>query len=269
MHSTVETGHPEVDGVLGALVRGASAVLGRDLVGVYAIGSLASGDFDRHSDLDFVVAVDSDLPIETLGALQAMHGRIHALPGPWSSRLDGSYVPRSILRRRDPPRARLPYLENGSRVLVPSAHCNRHVIRWMVREQSRVLTGPPPRELVDPIDSAAMAEEVRGEMGEWLEEIRADPESIGNRHAQPYAVIGYCRLLFTLETGGVASKAAAADWAMQTLAARWRPLIEKAVAQRPEPERRAHQPADRADVRETFAFVEAAVERAGGPSGRA
>ena len=41
-----------------------------------------------------------------------------------------------------------------------------------------------------------------------------------------------CRLLYTLETGDVASKPAATRWAQQTLDGRWASFIERAWAAR-------------------------------------
>jgi hypothetical protein len=42
---------------------------------------------------------------------------------------------------------------------------------------------------------------------------------------QRYAVVTACRILYTLQTGQVASKSGAFEWALRTLAPRWRPLL--------------------------------------------
>jgi hypothetical protein len=42
-------------------------------------------------------------------------------------------------------------------------------------------------------------------------------------------VVTLCRLLYTLETGAVASKSRAARWAQQALGPRWNGLIERAL----------------------------------------
>ena len=52
------------------------------------------------------------------------------------------------------------YLDNGSRELVWSEHCNRLVIRWMVRERGIALAGPEPRSFVDPIPRDEMCDEI-------------------------------------------------------------------------------------------------------------
>ena len=42
---------------------------------------------------------------------------------------------------------------------------------------------------------------------------------------QRYAVVTACRLLYTVDTARVASKAGALEWAQRTLDPRWRPLL--------------------------------------------
>ena len=42
-----------------------------------------------------------------------------------------------------------------------------------------------------------------------------------------------CRTLYSLETGHIASKKDAAQWAMQNLDVRWQDLIEQALAWKP------------------------------------
>jgi len=77
-------------------------------------------------------------------------------------------------------------------------------------------------------------------------------------------VLTFCRILKTIETGGVSGKRDAAAWAASQLEPRWRPLIERAVADRPDPWKRVHQRADEDLVRETLAFSEYALERGTG-----
>ena len=83
----------------------------------------------------------------------------------------------------------------------------------------------------------------------------ANPEHISNRFYQPFAVLTYGRMLHTLATGTVVSKPAAAAWAQARLDPRWSDLIQRAVADRPDPSRRARTPADPDDVAETLEFM--------------
>jgi len=256
------TPYPELNEVLGALVQGVREVLAAELVGVYLGGSFALGDHDPHSDVDFLVVTARDVTDAELPALQALHARLHALASPWAKHLDGSYMPRSVLRRRDRSRRPLLYLDNGSRALVRADHCNRMVVRWVLREKGIALLGPDPKGLIDPIEPEDLREEIVRDMKEWAEEIRADVSGIGNRFTQPYAVLGFCRMSYSLAHDSVVSKPVAARWAMETLDGRFGGLIARALEARADPVARASQPADPEDVEATVDFVAQALARA-------
>jgi hypothetical protein len=251
----------DLDAVLVALVDGVQAAIGKRLVGAYLHGSSVAGDFDRHSDVDFLVAVGAPLTWEELRELQALHIRLYDGSPPWAQRLDGSYVPLPILRRDDGAGTKLPYIDNGSRRFVASVHCNREVIRWMVRERSITLAGPDPRELIDPVSAASLRRQVLLDMRLWAKEIEADPDAMDNRSYQPYAVLSYCRMLSTVERGGVVSKPTAARWAVAALGPEWAGLIERAQAQRDDPARGVRQKADPADLAQTHRFIDAVLAR--------
>ncbi|HEY3888762.1 MAG TPA: nucleotidyltransferase domain-containing protein, partial [Caulobacteraceae bacterium] len=102
------TPYADLNAILAELVERARTLLAENFVGAYLQGSFALGDFDTHSDVDFIVVTHDDIAPEQLPALQATHDELHALPGPWAPRLEGSYAPKAILRRwtttpRDPP----------------------------------------------------------------------------------------------------------------------------------------------------------------------
>jgi hypothetical protein len=83
----------------------------------------------------------------------------------------------------------------------------------------------------------------------WLDWLRV-------RRNQSFVVLTLCRLLYTLETGKVASKPAAARWAQEYLGERWTHLIECARAGNGD-----RSPAPETEVAETVALVEFTVER--------
>lgn len=56
------------------MIRRPDEHLNGSLVGAYLQRSFAVGDFDRHSDVDFVVVVEDDLSAETIDTLQAWIG---------------------------------------------------------------------------------------------------------------------------------------------------------------------------------------------------
>lgn len=254
------TPYADLNAVLADLVGNAREILGAQFVAAYLQGSFAVGDFDQHSDVDFLIAVSDDIDSE-LAALQALHARIYELSSPWAQHLEGSYFPLALLRRPDPQVTPLWYIDNGSRELIRSDHDNTVVVRWVVRERGITLAGAPPQQLLDPIDPADLRRDVLDTMHTWGASLLANPEQMNNRWYQSFAVISYCRMLQTLETGTVESKPAGVRWGQQALDPRWRGLIARAWAERPDPPLKIHQPADPADFEQTQRFIEYAIER--------
>ena len=259
----MNTGQPTADSdlnvVLQEFVTGVRAALGENFVGAYLVGSFAVGDWDSDSDVDFLVAIDHDVPDEEVATLNAMHARIYRLASPWAQHLEGSYFPIDILRSGDPARTPILFLDNGSETLIWSGHDNKYVVRWVLREYGIPLAGPAAAGLVDPVPADEMREEVTAIMHDWSNDICSGRYIIDNRWAQPYVVLSYCRMLQTLETGRVVSKLAAAKWGRAELDSRWARLIQRAWDQRPNPSLKICQPADADDYNETLAFLRYAL----------
>jgi Domain of unknown function (DUF4111)/Nucleotidyltransferase domain len=243
------------------LVAGVSEVLGDGFCGAYLQGSFAVGDADAYSDVDFIVVTEDEVTPEQRSELQALHQRLYVLPAPWAQHLEGSYVPREVLRRSDPDRRPLLYLDNGATELKLDDHDNTAVVRWSLREHGVVLAGPDPRELVDPITADELRAEMRWAIGLWQEWFRSI-DSI-DRRALAVAVLTHARILHTVAIGEVTSKRAAGEWALQALDPEWAPLIRWALEDRPDPWTKVHEPADPALLRRTLQFNDYAGAAAG------
>jgi len=93
------------------------------------------------------------------------------------------------------------------------------------------LAGPNPRDLVPEVPADAL----RSSMPALIESFLPDLfswTSLDVAWSQRYAVTTLCRMLYTLETGEVASKPAALEWARRALSPEWQGLIERALADR-------------------------------------
>src|SRR5438105_7327825 len=91
--------------------------------------------------------------------------------------------------------------------------------------------------------------------GFWARQMDGpEPEWLRTRHYQAFAILTMCRALYTLERGEVVSKPVAAAWAREALGTRWAPLIERALAWRPD-----HRSDD---VAETLRFIRYTIKRA-------
>lgn len=253
------TAFPELNAVLSQLVAGLRAMLGGNLVGVYLHGSFAVGGADEHSDVDFLVVIERELTEDEQHELRALHERLFQLPSHWAQHLEGSYVPRDRLRHPDPKREPWFYFDNGATEAIWDNHDNSAVVRWSLREHGVVLEGPSPTMLVDSVSGDELRREVRwviDDYGDWL---RA--RETWSARLQTLAVISYCRILHTLETGVVAPKRESGEWARETLDAEWRDLIQRALDDRPDPWSKVRETADPSLVRQTLDFVDYAARR--------
>ena len=139
MKKPFPTPYPELNRVLRDLVDSVQAVLSNNFVGAYLQGSFAVGDFDLYSDVDFIMVIEEELSHEEVHGLQAGHERIYGRDIPWAQHLEGSYFPKQVLRDHACLGRQLWYLDNGSRSLIPSDHCNTVLVRWVVREHGMSL----------------------------------------------------------------------------------------------------------------------------------
>jgi len=226
------TAYPAIDEVLAALLAGSRALLGDDLFGMYLFGSLTSGGFDEQtSDIDFVVVTRSD-PTARLSELGALNRRLQASGSPWAARLEGSFLPRRVFEDFNPAAATFPTIGMGGWYGLDHKGIERAIQRFLLREHGVVLAGPHPRSFIGPIDPQALKAETLDVVHGWWQSQLDDPVRLKRRGYQAYAVLTMCRALFTLETGGVASKPEAARWARPRVPDEWRGPIDRALVWR-------------------------------------
>ena len=89
MHSEV---YPELASVLQRFVAGVQNALGSKFLGAYLVGSLATGDFDLDSDVDFLILTNAELSDAEVRSLQTTHVDIHALGCYPAEHLEGSHL---------------------------------------------------------------------------------------------------------------------------------------------------------------------------------
>ena len=250
------TPYPALNSILHELVNRARQILREHFTAAWLQGSFAVGDFDEHSDVDFIIAIEQELSDTHVYDLQAMHRRIYDMEIKWAKHLEGSYFPRRDLRSYARSGKALWYLDHGSHALEKSAHDNTTVVRWILREKGITLAGAEPSALIDPIPSEVLRRDILRTMTEWGAQILEDPEQINNRFYQAFAVLSYSRMLHDLQAGAIGSKRSGAAWAKANLDPSWHGLIDRAWDGRPNPALSVQQPADQADLRSTLRFIE-------------
>ncbi len=266
MEKSFPTPDMELNGVLDEFVKSVREVLRENFVSAYLQGSFGIGDWDNDSDVDFTIVTEGDVAEIELEELQVMHARIYQLNSEWAKHLDGSYFTKKIIKKADPAKTKLLYLNNTHDQLILSEHDNTLVVRWIVREYGITLAGIPPEQLIDPVSAGSLRQEVLALMRDWAEDIFSDRWKMDNQWAQPFAVLHYCRMLHTLETGRIASKLAGAQWAKSTLDHRWAGLIQRAWEERPNPSLKVRQAAEESEVKITKEFIQYATELASSQS---
>lgn len=236
-------------------------IAGEDFYGMYLSGSLALGDFDpQSSDIDVVVVTNAPLSDERVAVLKDMHASFDAGDSPWVGRVEAVYITPEALRHTTPPDARYPQVETERAFFVDKLEDSWIVPCFILREHGIVVAGCGDlRSLIDPIDPDEMRRSSAAVAEMWIDEMEHDPEWLDwlrEGHSQSFVVLTLCRLLYTLDTGLIASKPAAARWVQATQGMRRAGLIERALAA----QHGSGKPSE-ADINETLAMIGYTAER--------
>jgi predicted nucleotidyltransferase len=215
--------------------------------GFYVVGSASMGAFrPGRSDVDFVAIVDGDFRPAELRRLRALH------VGRWISAL----IHDTALRRRWPLVCNGVYLKAGdlSRSPLEVTPLAGHVtgrfraahgkgfdvnpVTWYVLAHHGVALRGPDRDLLQVrTDEAELRAWVLGNLNSywrrWAARVRPVGLSIRGfppRRLAASGVLGAPRLHYTVATGEIATKEAAARYALQVFEPRWHELIADAIA---------------------------------------
>jgi predicted nucleotidyltransferase len=249
---------PELNELLGELVARVGAILGDNFVGAYVVGSFALGGGDLQSDCDFLVVTDHQVTAEQERELRELHDELPTRDGHWSHDLEGSYAPMDDLETLAALDKRWLYVNRGSREMQWSTHCNTEDVRWTLRERGITLAGPDPRQLVAEVPAEALRSMTRPLIENFLPDLFTWT-SFEIAWTQRYAVATLCRMLYTLDSGEVASKQASLEWAKNALDPAWSDLIQQVINDRTLTWHDRPRPGS---VPTTIAFAEYAKERA-------
>jgi hypothetical protein len=230
------TSYPDVRAVVHDLLVGIQAILGAQFRGMYLVGSFALGDFcPQSSDLDLIIVTVGTLSDEVVAVLQDLHRSFDQSGSPWAAHVDAVYIPQDVLRESSPTAARCPILEWPWLLALGPLESGWPIQRYTLREYGVVVTGPDPRSLLDPVNPNDLRQVSAAIVEQWREQAHHDPEWpawLREPDNHTFVVLTLCRALYTLETGSVASKPAAARWAQHRLPSRWSKLTDRATTER-------------------------------------
>jgi hypothetical protein len=139
-----------------------------------------------------------------------------------------------MLRSVKPPTKPRPYINGGQFWDPDPGYGNEWLLNLSVlRETGMALVGPNPKEIIPPVDNAAVREASKRDLhADWEPKLRElapfDKNGYDSSHLQAYAILTMCRILYRAKNDSVASKRIAADWAKKTYGTSWSSLVEKA-----------------------------------------
>ena len=258
--------YPELREVLNIFVDEIRSELGENLVGIYLVGSIASGDFDLDSDIDFLVVTNTELSESNMKSLQDIQIKVHAIDCYPAKHLEGSYISIADLNNWSlVGEKKLYYFDNGSTRYEFSTHDNQWHVRWILRERGITLIGQKPETILQSIPLDKLSNEIKMAMLQVMklfeDEIDRPLSFFNSRFGQSFTVLTYCRILHTLHTGTVQSKKAAVKWAKQFVESKWVKLIDQAWHEREGVRFGAKlgQKAERTLLHETLEFIKYAL----------
>jgi len=199
------------------LHHGLQAILGDDLIALWAHGGTLASPQPRPADLDTYVIL-AGWPDEAT-VLQILH--LHeSIEGDLGIEWDTWYVTEDDARGSTPPKHAFRDDRIDQSWAVQRAH-------WLAGRYWS-LHGPPPDELV----TAPTAAEIAADLDEELEHLQRHVDAGDtDPYEATYAVLNGSRILHTLKTGDPAiSKGEAGAWGLEHLPDRWHPLIEAALS---------------------------------------
>jgi streptomycin 3"-adenylyltransferase len=212
----------------------ARAVLERNLAGalqaIHLYGSAVDGGLKPHSDIDLLVTVGAPLAVSVRHSLMMDLLSVSDRPGADGSRrpLEVTVVVREeVVPWRYPPLRELQFgewlreeLQAG--VIQPATwDPDLAILLTKARQHSVCLLGPPAAELFDAVPEADLSRALLDTVAQWNEE----PDWQGDERN---VVLALARIWFTASTGEIASKDAAAAWALERLPDEHRPVLARA-----------------------------------------
>jgi predicted nucleotidyltransferase len=232
MRRAKPTPYPDVNEVLNVLLSNVKEILGDQFVGMYLYGSLSSGDFNpKSSDIDFLVVTRDSLSEESISKLDVMHKQVSAASLGRAGQLEGSYVPRELIRHDDPYGMPCPTINEGEFNIAPLGD-GWNIQRYVVREYGVIVEGPDPKTLIDFVSADDIRSAVISVLNDWWFPMLDDPSWLRDhdRGHCAFAVITMCRVFHALQHGTIVSKPKAVQWIRPRLDDEWKHLIDKAVA---------------------------------------
>ncbi len=243
------TQYDAVNKIIDTLLSGHKQIFGDKMSGFYLYGSLVWGDFDIHtSDIDTLVVTTSEITLEELEKLRAMHQKIVCENPLWRNRLEVHYAPLEGLKNFRTSSFQMGNISPGEPLHMINSGMDWIDEWYCVQEYAVTLYGMDIKKVMPPIEKYEFIQAVCGYAQSFRERIRTCRESC---YSQAYAVLTLCRALYTLKTGEQVSKPAAARWAMDFMP-KYNDVISSALLWRQERDAASRNPHETYILAERF-----------------
>ena len=228
------TPNADINNVLQGFVVDIQSILRDQFVGLYLYGSLALGDFDPlTSDIDFIVLTQKEITDHQFTALCELHAHFDQNNSTWGKKIEAAYIPLDAFHHHPTASSLYPQIEKGTVLTRTPLEIGWAFQRYILREYGITVVGPSPHSLIDPVDPLEMRQTAANIIRMWQEQSRYDPSWLEWARiisSQAFIVLTLCRIRYSLQTGSVTSKLAAARWAQAVYGPRWNLLIDRALA---------------------------------------
>jgi streptomycin 3"-adenylyltransferase len=235
------------------------SILGESIVGAYLFGSAVVGGLRPDSDVDVLVIVDRSL---TDNQRKTIVGKLMNISGRVGSSASARPIELTIVNRTDvvpwryPPGSELVYGEwlrdefEKGRIPGPARDPDLAIVLQDVRVSGVALFGPEASEALDPVPMADILRAMGDSLPGLIDGMKGDERN---------ALLTLARMWLTAATGGIATKNAAAEWAISRLPGELAYLLDSA--------RRAYLgkcgddwKAEESKVRELAAYMRKSIE---------
>lgn len=193
--------------------------LGEAILAIHLFGSAVDGGLKPFSDIDLLITVDAPIDASTRAALMSGLLSVSAWPGTDATRraLEVTVLAlEDVVPWRYPATRQMQFGEwlrddiNAGIFEPVTADHDLAILLTKLRRNSIALYGPKAQELFDEVPAA----DVRQSLLETLSLWRTEADWTGDERN---IVLALVRIWYTAMTGEIASKDAAADWALQRL----------------------------------------------------
>lgn len=212
----------------GQAVSAVKALMGDQVLGIYLYGSAVLGGLRPDSDIDLLVLTSGRMADRVRAALTKELMALSGAAGSAGRRpLEVTVIDRGAVEPwQFPPRCEYMYgewLRDGMEAgEVPQAGCDPDtaVLLWQARAHSVPLTGGPAAQLLPAIPYSDVRRAIQCSLPGLLSGIGGDERNV---------LLTLARMWFTLETGELCPKDAAAGWALPKLPRSLMPVMERAA----------------------------------------